>query len=230
LRIGAKTDRGKVREQNEDAYGYRDGLFVVADGMGGHQAGEVASAITVETVLATELGQDIITQLRQTVLAAHAAILERAAANPDLVGMGTTVAVLVIDSAKAYYTHIGDSRIYLWRDAELRQLTNDHSLVAELVRTGELTKGEARVHPKRSILTQALGGERAPDLQVQSLPLQSGDKFLLCTDGLTGTLEEAEIQAILSRPEAPAQLVEKLIAAANDNGGPDNISTIIVEF
>jgi serine/threonine protein phosphatase PrpC len=230
MRIGAKTDRGRVREQNEDAFGYKGGFFVVADGMGGHRAGEVASAITVETILATELGQDIEAALQQAVPAAHAAVLERAAVNPDFAGMGTTVAVLVINSTKAYYTHIGDSRIYLWRDAELRQLTDDHSLVAELVRTGELTKDEARVHPKRSILTQALGGERTPDIQVQSLPLQSGDKFLLCTDGLTGTLEEDEIQAILSRPEAPAQLVEKLIAAANAHGGLDNISAIIVEF
>jgi serine/threonine protein phosphatase PrpC len=230
MRIGAKTDRGRVREQNEDAFGYKGSLFVVADGMGGHRAGEVASAITVETILATELGQDIVAALQQAVPAAHAAVLEQAAVNPDFTGMGTTVAVLAVNSTKAYYTHIGDSRIYLWRDAELRQLTDDHSLVAELVRTGELTKDEARVHPKRSILTQALGGERTPDIQVQSLPLQLGDKFLLCTDGLTGTLEEAEIQAILSRPEAPAQLVEKLIAAANAHGGLDNISTIIVEF
>jgi PPM family protein phosphatase len=197
--------------------------------MGGHRAGEVASAITVETVLGTDLQQGIEPALQQAVLTAHHAILAQAV-DPHLAGMGTTVAVLATDNARAYFTHIGDSRIYLWRSQELRQLTADHSLVAELVRNGELTREEARIHPKRSILTQALGGERIPELQVQSIPILTGDKFLLCTDGLTGTLEETEILAILSRPAAPDELAEELVAAANANGGIDNISIIIVEF
>jgi serine/threonine protein phosphatase PrpC len=229
MRIGAKTDCGKVREQNEDSHGYRENLFVVADGMGGHRAGEVASAITVETILGADLQPELIPALQQAVLAAHIAITERAV-DPHLNGMGTTVAVLAIETATAHYTHIGDSRIYLWRDGELQQLTDDHSLVAELVRNGELTREEARVHPKRSILTQALGGERPPVMQIHSIPVRVGDKFMLCTDGLTGMLDENEIQEIMARPEAPEDLAEKLVVKAIDKGGVDNISIIIVEI
>lgn len=231
MKIGAKTDKGKVREQNEDAYGYHDNLFVLADGMGGHRAGEIASAIAVQTVLNMDLNTtstDL--AIKEAVYKANQAILNAVAQNPDQFGMGTTIAVLYIFENQAYFTHIGDSRIYRYSGGALQQLTDDHSLVAELVRSGSLTEAEAKSHPQRNILTHALGTEEIRELEINQVPALGGDKFLLCSDGLNGLLEEKCILEELSASDEPQVIVDRLVSLANDAGGTDNITTILIEI
>lgn len=231
MRIGAKTDKGKVREQNEDAYGYHDNLFVLADGMGGHCAGEIASAIAVETVLNMDLKTATPDYaLKEAVYQANQAILNAVAQNPAQFGMGTTIAVLYLIDNLAYLTHIGDSRIYRYSNSSLQQLTDDHSLVAELVRNGGLTEAEAKNHPRRNVLTHALGSDCQLKLEISQVPALAGDKFLLCSDGLTGQLEEIQIMKELSVNDEPQVIVDRLVSLANDCGGVDNITTILIEI
>lgn len=231
MKIGAKTDIGKVREQNEDSYGYRDHLFVLADGMGGHRAGEIASSIAVQTILAMDFsGNSPDVVLKEAVYQANQAILNAVEQDPGQYGMGTTITVLYLDKNLAYYTHIGDSRIYLYSRGSFQQLTNDHSLVAELVRSGTLTEAEAKNHPQRNILTQALGTERMPDLEIMKTPVFEGDKFLLCSDGLCGLLEETQIFSEISSGDEPQAIVDRLVSMANDAGGIDNITVILIEL
>lgn len=230
MKIGSKTDQGKVREQNEDCYGYRGNLFVVADGMGGHQAGEVASALAVETILSAALEPDPAAALKEAVSRANRVILDETARRPECEGMGTTVAVLALDGCQAYFTHVGDSRIYLWSRGELTQLTDDHSLVAELVKNGGLSAEEAQNHPQRNILTRALGTQGLAEVEVRSVPARAGEKFLLCSDGLSGGLKENTILQLLSQDAPPQQIAADLVQAANDSGGADNITVIVIEI
>jgi protein phosphatase len=231
MRIGAKTDQGKVREQNEDAYGYHDNLFVLADGMGGHRAGEIASAIAVDTILGMDLKIPLPERsLNEVVNQANQAILSAVARNPEQFGMGTTIAILYLAENYAHFTHIGDSRIYRYTNGSLIQLTDDHSLVAELVRNGSLTEAEARNHPKRNILTRALGAKEVLDIEVCKVPALIGDEFLLCSDGLTEVLDDVKIEAQLSQKDGPQVIVDRLITLANDLGGTDNITVILIEI
>ncbi len=229
MEVGAKTDKGKVREQNEDTFGYRDTLFVIADGMGGHQAGEVASAIAVETVLAVEMDADPVASLRRAVLSANSAILEEMAKNENFLGMGTTIAILLLKTAQAFVSHLGDSRIYQLTEGNLVQLTNDHSFVAELIKNGSITEEEAKIHPQRNVLTRALGTEGHLEFEVNSFSTHSGDKFLLCSDGLTGIVDERKIKEILMSGKAPQIIADQLVEQANKDGGTDNISVIVIE-
>jgi serine/threonine protein phosphatase PrpC len=229
MEVGAKTDKGKVREQNEDTFGYRDTLFVVADGMGGHQAGEVASAIAVETVLAVEMDADPVVSLRRAVLSANSAILEEMAKNESFSGMGTTVAVLLLKADRAFVSHLGDSRIYQLTEGNLVQLTDDHSFVAELIKNGSITEEEAKIHPQRNVLTRALGTEGHLEFEVNSFTTHSGDKFLLCSDGLTGIVDEKIIKEILMSGETPQIIADQLVEQANKDGGTDNISVIVIK-
>lgn len=231
MKIGAKTDVGKVREQNEDSYGYRDRLFVLADGMGGHRAGEIASSIAVQTVLATDFsGNSPDIALKEAVHQANRAILNAVEEDPAQYGMGTTIAVLYIVENLAFYTHIGDSRIYRFSNGSFKQLTNDHSLVAELVQSGSLTEAEAINHPKRNILTRALGTDLMPDMEINQVQACPGDKFLLCSDGLCGLLDGAQIFNEISTDDEPEVIVERLVTMANDAGGIDNITAILIEM
>ncbi len=229
MEVGAKTDKGKVREQNEDTLGYRDTLFVIADGMGGHQAGEVASAIAVETVLAVEMDADPVASLRRAVLSANSAILEEMAKNESFSGMGTTVAILLLKTDQAFVSHLGDSRIYQLAAGNLVQLTDDHSFVAELIKNGSITEEEAKIHPQRNVLTRALGTEGHLEFEVNSFTTHSGDKFLLCSDGLTGIVDEKIIKEILMSGETPQVIADHLVEQANKDGGTDNISVIVIE-
>lgn len=225
-----RTDTGRVRRQNEDA-AFMDeerGVFAVADGMGGHLAGEVASAMAVDAVrrMAQEHGAPGIAVLRDTVLSAHRAILERAQSSRACSGMGTTLSLLWQGGRYAYIAHVGDSRIYRMRDGQLEQITQDHSLVAEMVRGGLITPEEARVHPRRNIITRALGtqGDNTPDLlAADSLP---GDLWLLCSDGLTGMVEDAEIERVLAA-QPLEQAADTLLCMALDAGGRDNVTLIL---
>jgi serine/threonine protein phosphatase PrpC len=230
MRVGSMTDKGRIREQNEDAYGFRENIFVVADGMGGHQAGEIASAIAVETILAANFTTAIETELYQAIQKANDSILAAVDQNPELDGMGTTVAVLVVRMAMVYLAHVGDSRIYHYSKQRLVQLTQDHSLVAELVKNGEISASEAKHHPQRNILTQALGSKGEIRSEFQTIACSLGDKFLICSDGLSGIVDEATIAVVLQLDLEPQLLAEKLVNLANEQGGNDNITVIIVEI
>lgn len=230
MKAAGRTDRGKVREINEDTFGYNDCLFVVADGMGGHQAGEVASAIAVETILKANLTGDIKAALKKTLALANQTIFTQAEKKTELTGMGTTVAVLYLENDLAYVTNIGDSRVYYLSDNKLNQLTSDHSLVNELVKNGEITVEEAKSHPQRNILTQALGSNDTLDPEIIRLEINKGDKFLLCSDGLTGSVSETLIEELMSQKIDLEIIVDQLINLANEFGGVDNITAVLVEI
>lgn len=230
MKAAGRTDRGKVRKLNEDTFGYNDCLFVVADGMGGHQAGEVASAIAVETILKANLTGDIKAALKKTLALANQTIFTQAEKNTELTGMGTTVAVLYLENDLAYVTNIGDSRVYYLSNNKLNQLTSDHSLVNELVKNGEITVEEAKSHPQRNILTQALGSNDTLDPEIIKLKINKGDKFLLCSDGLTSSVSETLIKELISQKIDLEIIVDQLINSANEFGGADNITVVLVEI
>jgi PPM family protein phosphatase len=228
LITGAATDVGRVREGNEDAFLVDDamGLVAVADGMGGHRAGEVASATALEAL------RSAITHgrpLRESMQDANEAVFTKSLTDEELRGMGTTLtAATLVSGGTVLVGHVGDSRAYLLHDGELRQVTVDHSLVEELVREGRLTADEAAVHPQRSIITRALGLDASVDIDVYPVELAPGDRLLLCSDGLTGMVQTETIAGILRREEDPARAAAALIDAANVAGGEDNITVVVV--
>lgn len=226
---GGATDQGQVREGNEDGYvvDRRLQLFAVADGMGGHRAGEVASATALEALRAAVASG---TGLGDAITSANAAVHGKATGDEDLHGMGTTLTAVVPDGNGVLVGHVGDSRAYLLRDGELRQLTTDHSLVEELVREGRLTEEQAAVHPQRSIITRALGVEDDVEVDVYPVPLLPGDRLLLCSDGLTTMLRPEDISALLRRESDPTRAANLLVDAANAAGGEDNITTIVIDI
>jgi serine/threonine protein phosphatase PrpC len=224
------TDVGRVRGTNDDGFldhADRLGLVAVADGMGGHRAGDVASATALEALRAAVAnGQS----LRDAIEGANEAVLEKSVSDQELHGMGTTLTAGMLGT-DGYLTvgHVGDSRAYLVRDGQLSQITNDHSLVEEMVRGGELTPEQAEVHPRRSIITRALGID--PEVEVDEYPieLRPGDRILFCSDGLTTMVRPDEIASILSREHDPKRAAQLLVDAANAAGGEDNITAVIVE-
>ena len=225
-----RTDIGKLRKQNEDAAWFDEAraVFAVADGMGGHLAGEVASRMAIEAVqrMARENERPGIAALREAVACAHETILAHAQDHIECAGMGTTLSVLWLGENYAYIAHVGDSRIYRLREGSLTQITQDHSLVEELVRAGLITREQARTHPRRNIITRALGthGENEPDMLVTDV--QDGDVFLLCTDGLTGMVPDDEIERTL-RDCGIEAAADRLLALALDAGGRDNVTLIL---
>ena len=225
-----RTDIGKLRKQNEDAAWFDEAraVFAVADGMGGHLAGEVASRMAIEAVqrMARENERPGIAALREAVACAHETILTHAQDHIECAGMGTTLSVLWLGENYAYIAHVGDSRIYRLREGSLTQITQDHSLVEELVRAGLITREQARTHQRRNIITRALGthGENEPDLLVTDV--QDGDVFLLCTDGLTGMVPDDEIERTL-RDCGIEAAADRLLALALDAGGRDNVTLIL---
>lgn len=225
-----RTDIGKLRKQNEDAAWFDEdrAVFAVADGMGGHLAGEVASRMAIEAVqrMARENACPGIAALRETVASAHETILAHAQDHIECAGMGTTLSVLWLGQNYAYIAHVGDSRIYRLREGSLTQITQDHSLVEELVRAGLITREQARTHPRRNIITRALGthGENEPDLLVTDV--RDGDLFLLCTDGLTGMVTDGDIECVL-RENDMETAADTLLSLALDAGGRDNVTLIL---
>ncbi|HTA12363.1 MAG TPA: Stp1/IreP family PP2C-type Ser/Thr phosphatase [Solirubrobacteraceae bacterium] len=224
----AASDTGRQRPANEDSLLARAPLYVVADGMGGAQAGEVASRIAVESF---ESGVSDATHpelaLAALAQAANARIHELSRANAEQAGMGTTLTAVYVGEHEVAIAHVGDSRAYCLRDGELLRLTDDHSLVDELLRQGRLTPEEAVEHPQRSVITRALGPEGAVEVDTRSFQARDGDVYLLCSDGLTTMISEEEIAALLrAHPRLP-EAGEALIAAANDAGGRDNITVVL---
>ncbi len=228
MKVGMATHVGKVREINEDCIGRKGTLLVLADGMGGHQAGEVASALVVERVLALEAeGPDFKEALASVIQEANHVLLKYAGEHEECTGMGTTVAVVKVENGRICVAHVGDSRVYLWRQGVLTQLTEDHTLVAELVRNGGITEEQARNHPQRHILTRALGTPMEVKVEYAEYAIAPGDRVLLCSDGLTVMLSHEEIAALLSAELSPQEIAEQMVQTANEKGGIDNISVIV---
>jgi serine/threonine protein phosphatase PrpC len=225
------SDTGRQRRANEDSLLAHAPLFVVADGMGGAQAGEVASRIAVE---AFQHGLDDTSppELAMAALAqaANARIHERSHSHAEQAGMGTTLTAVYVGEQEVSIAHVGDSRAYCLRDGELVRLTDDHSLVDELMRQGRLTPEEAVEHPQRSVITRALGPELAVDVDTRSYRAQGGDVYLLCSDGLTTMVDEGQLAAVLLAHPRLRDAGERLIAAANEAGGRDNITVVLVRL
>ena len=238
-RHAAGTDVGRVREQNEDAHftDAESGVFVVADGMGGHAAGEVASSMVVahfsngagESGRSRSVG-DARELLRGTLTRVNRAIISDSRDNPARAGMGTTATALILLPEGFYVIgHVGDSRAYLLRDGEVSRLTEDHTYVQQLVDRGRLSDEQARLHPRSSLLTRALGTEESVEIDLYDGSLSPGDRFVVSSDGLTGMISEEELGMLVRLPVEPGELVRRLIEAANDAGGSDNITVIVVD-
>jgi PPM family protein phosphatase len=268
VRSFALTDTGRVRPANEDHFvivelartmsvrqtsvtqakvqysSHRGHLFIVADGMGGHQAGEVASAIGVVTVEGFVLNtlkrffhlqlpeeQNVMKEFQHALIQADARIFEEARQHPEMLGMGTTLTMAFAVDWRLLVAHAGDSRCYLLSQGELHQLTSDHTRVAELVRLGELSPAQAKCHPKRHVITNVLGGnEPGVRVEMHKLDLEPNDVVLLCSDGLSNMVADARIAAILVEEHEPERACERLVAEANEGGGKDNITAIVARF
>jgi serine/threonine protein phosphatase PrpC len=223
-----KTDTGRARADNEDSAYARPPLYVVADGMGGAQAGEVASALAVEEFRGGLTTQGTGEQrLSERVQAANRRIYETAHRRLEHEGMGTTLTAVYLDESNLAVAHVGDSRAYYFRDGELVRLTHDHSLVEELIRRGKLTPEQAAAHPQRSIITRALGIEPEVEVDTWTYPMRAGDVVLLCSDGLTSMISELQIAAVLADQPDLERAGDRLIAEANEAGGRDNITVVL---
>jgi protein phosphatase len=246
----AASHRGRVRTANEDSFGIcaDEGLFVVCDGMGGAAAGEVASRVAVDTMLRclcaspktsatreTDPGpieprpeNGVPARLRNAVSDANHLVFSQAANDARLHGMGTTLVALLTHQDKAWVAHVGDSRCYRYRAGVLDQLTRDHSLVDEQVKLGQLTREEAERSPLRNVITRAVGSQRSVAAEVNEFEVAPGDLFLLCSDGLTRELPDARIESILKETESLDGICQHLVDSANDAGGRDNVTCIVV--
>lgn len=233
----AMTDVGQIRKENQDSIfcsndsvGILPNLYIVADGMGGHRAGEIASSSAIDAfvknVKETEL-KEIFSVLEESVLAANAYILELSNEQKAYEGMGTTMVVLVVCENRAYIANVGDSRMYLIRD-EIRQITKDHSLVQEMVVSGELDYESARRHKNKNVITKAVGAEEKVVADYFTIEINNEDILMLCSDGLTNMLEDVEIFSYIKNGETFEETAENLISVANQKGGTDNISVLLV--
>ncbi len=229
LRWGSRSDVGLVRGHNEDAFLVDAPLFCVCDGMGGQAAGEVASAIAIETIAAHAPLHADDTLLGACIEAANDAIIERGALGEGSPGMGCTASAVLIEDDKMAIGHVGDSRIYLLRAGTLVRATHDHSFVEELVDAGEITPEEARVHPSRSVITRALGND--PEMYADHflLDAETGDRIIVCSDGLSGMITDAEIEAIAVSSATPQGAADNLVSAALTEGGHDNVTVIVID-
>lgn len=238
LAIGAATDTGNLRGQNEDAHIAEQNLFAVADGMGGHNAGEVASAMAIEHLRGIALsGVSSAEAFAQVVRDLNGAIYASATSTTDQRGMGTTLTAAALlaptdnvdQPSQIVIANVGDSRTYLLRSGELRQMSVDHSYVQELVTEGLLTVAEARTHPRRNIVTRALGIDEQVSVDTWTIPMFDGDRFMLCSDGLVDEVPLDEITEMMRELSAPQHIAERLVTAAKRHGGRDNITVIVID-
>lgn len=231
------TDIGQRREMNQDyvytsekPVGNLPNLFIVADGMGGHNAGDYASKYTVETIIDVASKSKLtepIAILDEAIQTANRMLIDRANENPQMKGMGTTVVALTILGSHLFIANVGDSRLYVVNQ-EIQQITRDHSLVEEMVRLGELDKEIAREHPDKNIITRAIGAIAEVDIDFFEVDVEQGDCILMCSDGLTNMIEDEDIRAIIMSQRDVAEQAEKLVDTANRNGGRDNITVIVI--
>ncbi|MFE8699027.1 Stp1/IreP family PP2C-type Ser/Thr phosphatase [Cytobacillus sp. FJAT-54145] len=236
------TDQGRVRQHNEDSGGAfvnRDGnrLAIVADGMGGHRAGDVASEMTLSTMKkwwenteGIHTADDAENWLKASIEKVNSLLFEHSKSHTECDGMGTTIVAVIATSRFATVANIGDSRCYILNDTGFQQLTEDHSLVNELVRTGQISREDAEHHPRKNVLLRALGTEENVVMDIKTIMFEDGDKLLLCSDGLSNKVSESEMLSILKNEDSLEEKGTTLIKLANDNGGEDNITLVIVEF
>ena len=230
-RVGGITDTGRKRRRNEDAYVCEPPLFAIADGMGGAQAGEVASRLAAAAL--KESGADTGGEQRivDLIQEANRRVYDRSNTDPNTSGMGTTMTVALAEDGHVSFGHVGDSRAYLIRDGRMEQLTEDHSLVNELMKSGKLSPEEAETHPQRSVITRAIGTDPDVDVDTFSVPAQTGDLFLLCSDGLTDMVGEDTILGVVERHRDDIdKALRTLVKEANRGGGEDNITVVAFEI
>ena len=242
MRKGAVSDVGRVRSLNEDSFhlygGLRYGYGLVADGMGGHKAGEIASSMAIESIKKTissgmkgygkHKSDDIKAMLCEAVVKANKEIYDYAKADFAMLGMGTTVSLALIYDQKMYIAHVGDSRVYRIKDNKIEQMTTDHSYVNELVSMGQITKEQAKSHPKKNVITRAVGTEPSIRVDVSEYTYK-GETILICSDGLTNLVGDSEIASITSGAKSLNDAAKKLVTLANERGGSDNITVIIFD-
>ncbi len=231
METAGNTDRGKMRSKNEDDFLIREKpycILAVADGMGGHSAGDVASSKVIETAEEYKFDSDYCSeeQMRELVECANEKVIKLGEEKPAYRGMGTTFSAGAVHKGTFYYGHVGDSRIYLHRDDELSKISRDHSLVARMIEEGRLTSEEAFQHPRSNVLTQAIGLESELDIDSGQLDMKKGDMLIFCTDGLTDMIREKEIEKIASEHHSPEKLCKTLLEAALQAGGRDNITVV----
>jgi len=233
LRFAARSEIGRVRRNNEDSGYASTSLLVVADGMGGHEAGELASAATVAAVVdaASEstAADEFLELLANAVITSGEYIADVVAGNRELTGMGTTLTSLAVRGDRIAVAHVGDSRAYLFRDGELSQMTKDHTFVQSLVDSGEITKEEAAVHPRRNLMMRAIDGIHAVEVDLSVREARVGDRFMLCSDGLCGVIDDDAIVAALESDDI-VNAVTRLIDSAMERGGPDNITVVVADL
>lgn len=236
LRSAIRSDVGRRRTSNQDSGATTGRLLIVADGMGGHAHGEIASAMTVSAF--TELEErlprdlsdiDLNAELVATLEDATDRLSRRAGSDPETRGMGTTIVSLLLTGEQLALAHIGDSRIYQLRDGELTRLTHDHTMVQQLVDQGQITAEEAAHHPRRSVLMRALSTDHAPEPDVDRIDIVEGDRYLLCSDGVTAVLDDDTLFRELNSDADPDEVVGRLVELANEGGGPDNITAIVAD-
>ncbi len=240
--ICACSDVGKVRDVNQDAYFYLEDevlpIFIIADGMGGHRAGEVASNETISTVVShyQENKQKIIDGkmfipefINESVSLANEKLIYESENDDELKGMGTTITMCLVLDNELFIGHVGDSRAYLVRDNKLTQLTQDHSLVGELLRTGSITKEEAINHPKKNVILRAIGADKDLKIDVFTRDLESGDTIVLCTDGLTNMVSEEKILSTINNEEDSFGICAELVNVSNETGGIDNTTIMLIK-
>lgn len=239
MKAFALTDVGKNRVTNQDyvyssadAVGNLPNIFIVADGMGGHKAGDVASVTAVDTVLKSiknSTKKDVISIIDEAIFTANETLFEKSNNNEEWKGMGTTLVIATVLNGTLIVANVGDSRLYLI-DSEIRQITRDHSFVEEMVSIGEIDKSEARTHEKKNIITRAIGVEQKTTADYFEVQYSEGAKILMCSDGLTNMVDDKEIFSIVSETKDLKNAVLRLIDRANDNGGKDNIAVLIAEL
>ena len=225
--FGSRTDVGNVREQNEDSLIVKPPLYVVADGMGGHAAGEIASEIAVNTIEANAPSHPDAEALGHAVEEANRAIINAALAGEGREGMGTTCTAAILEKDRLVLAQVGDSRAYLLHNGSLMQLTRDHSLMADMIESGQITPEEARTHPNRSVITRALGSDPATIPDLYEINVQTGDRLLLCSDGLTSMVPDAQIEETMNRTPDSQKCATQLVSTAIAAGGMDNVTVIV---
>lgn len=225
VELAARSETGPTREHNEDRYLAGNGVLAVADGMGGARAGEVAAQMAVDSLEA--VGRDAAIEELADALRRANGDIHNAASEPDKSGMGTTATAGVVRGSSLFLAHVGDSRAYLWRDGALEALTDDHSVVAEMVRSGQLTKAEAANHPHRNVITRALGAAPSVEIDTPEQGLLPGDVILICSDGLSGAVSDKQIAATIAAGGGLDAIAERLVSIANESSGADNVTVVM---
>lgn len=226
---GSRTEIGNVREHNEDSLTVLPPLFAVADGMGGHEAGEVASEITINTLNDLAPQSADAEALARAVVAANLNVIKAPSQGAGREGMGTTLTAAILEKERLVIAQVGDSRAYLLHNGSLQQLTRDHSLMADMIEAGQLTEAEARVHPNRSVITRAIGSDPHMQPDLYELNVETGDRLLLCSDGICGMIEDHEIASIMRQAPSAQSCADQLVEAALAAGGFDNATAVVVD-